>query len=63
MACDNAVEDYAWGAISIVGDHGSGLSGVPMFSYQANEEGTAWVYYFSYVKFLLYMIVTDVTQN
>jgi hypothetical protein len=47
LACDNAVEDYAWGAISIVGDHGSGLSGVPMFSYQCNEGGTAWIYYFS----------------
>ncbi len=47
IGCDNAVEDYAWGGISMVGDIGEDLSSVPMFSYQATEDGTAWIYSFS----------------
>lgn len=50
LACDNAVDYYAWGGASIVGDHGSGLSSIPMFSYQATEDGTAWIYSFSDIE-------------
>ena len=50
LACDNAVEDYAWGGVSMVGDHGSGLMSIPMFSYQATEDGTAWIYSFSDIE-------------
>ena len=50
LACDNAVEYYAWGGASLVGDYGSVLSGIPMFTYQATEDGTAWIYAFSDVE-------------
>ncbi|MBC7081601.1 MAG: hypothetical protein H5T44_05110 [Thermoplasmatales archaeon] len=50
IACDNAFESWAYGGISILGDHGRGgekLTGTPMFSYQFTEDGYAWFYYFS----------------
>ena len=47
IACDNALEEYAFGGISIIGDRGSDFSAIPMFSYQATEDGTAWIYYSS----------------
>jgi len=49
IGCDNGVEDYAYGGASIIGDHGSGLVNTPFFSYQATEDGTAWIYTFSSV--------------
>jgi hypothetical protein len=47
IGCDNAVEDWALGGTSIIGDHGSGLTETPFFSYQFTEEGMAWIYYFT----------------
>jgi len=49
IGCDNGVEDYAYGGISIIGNHGSGLVDTPFFSYQATEDGTAWIYTFTSV--------------
>ncbi|MEM2388596.1 MAG: hypothetical protein QXW78_05760 [Candidatus Thermoplasmatota archaeon] len=50
IACDNALESWAYGGISILGEHGSGLTKTPLFSYQCTEEGVAWFYYFSDVE-------------
>ncbi|MCD6299107.1 MAG: hypothetical protein J7L93_00680 [Thermoplasmata archaeon] len=50
IGCDNGVEDYAYGGVSIIGNHGSGLEETPFFSYQATAEGTAWIYTFTDVE-------------
>jgi len=50
IACDNALESWAYGGVSMLGDHGSGLTRTPLFSYQCTEEGVAWFYYFSDVE-------------
>ena len=47
IGCDNGVEDWAYGGVAIIGDHGSGLEETPFFSYQCTEEGVAWIYYFT----------------
>jgi len=47
IACDDGVENWAWGGVSIIGDHGSGLIQTPFFSYQFTEDGYAWIYRWS----------------
>jgi len=47
MACDNGLEDYAWGGASIIGDYAGNEIETPMFTYQADEAGVAWIYTFN----------------
>jgi len=47
IGCDNGVEDWAYGGVAFIGDHGSGLTETPMFAYQMTEDGYSWFYTFS----------------
>jgi hypothetical protein len=42
---DSAIDEWAVGAHAMIGDHGEVGSQIPMFSYQYQEDGWAWVYW------------------
>lgn len=50
-ATDPDENEWAYGACSIIGDHGSAGIQVPMFTYQCNPDGVAWIYYWSEMEF------------
>ncbi len=47
IAGDNGADPWSWGCASMIGDHGSGLTQTPFFSYQFQEDGYAWIYRWS----------------